>query len=304
MYLLLPILRDQILPIFLAAGIGAAFERIFHPDIKSLSRVSFYILSPCLVFSSITNNNLPAIEFWRIAAFALATVLLSGILAWTVGSILKLRPSMTSALMITCMFVNGGNYGLSLNLFAFGTSAMSRAIVYYLVSITSMYSLGVFIASNGLTQPKEAFTRVAKVPALYALLFAGLLRWQEWHTPAWLYRSVNLLGEAAIPVMLLILGMQLAKVKLILRWQWMSLVILLRMLIMPVIAFGLASLFQLTGDARRAAITEASMPTAVIVTVLALEYDLEPTLITEAVVVTTLISPLTLTPIIAILQMT
>ena len=76
------------------------------------------------------------------------------------------------------------------------------------------------------------------------------MRWQEWHTPAWLYRSVNLLGEAAIPVMLLILGMQLAKVKLILRWQWMSLVILLRMLIMPVIAFGLASLFQLTGDAR------------------------------------------------------
>ena len=129
------------------------------------------------------------------------------------------------------------------------------------------------------------------------------MRWQEWHTPAWLYRSVNLLGEAAIPVMLLILGMQLAKVKLILRWQWMSLVILLRMLIMPVIAFGLASLFQLTGDARRAAITEASMPTAVIVTVLALEYDLEPTLITEAVVVTTLISPLTLTPIIAMLQM-
>ena len=104
--------------------------------------------------------------------------------------------------------------------------------------------------------------------------------------------------------MLLILGMQLAKVKLILRWQWISLVILLRMLIMPVIAFGLASLFQLTGDGRRAAITEASMPTAVIVTVLALEYDLEPTLITEAVVVTTLISPLTLTPIIAILQMT
>ena len=138
MYLLLQILRDQILPIFLAAGIGAAFERIFHPDIKSLSRVSFYILSPCLVFSSITSNTLPALEFWRIASFAVATVLLSGILAFTMGSILKLRPSMTSALMITCMFVNGGNYGLSLNLFAFGTSAMSRAIVYYLVSIVSM----------------------------------------------------------------------------------------------------------------------------------------------------------------------
>ena len=209
---------------------------------------------------------------------------------------------MTSALMITCMFVNGGNYGLSLNLFAFGTNGMARAIVFYLVSIIGMYSLGVFIASNGLARPKEAFKRVAQVPALYALVFAGLLRWQEWNAPTWLYRPVNLLGEAAIPIMLLILGMQLAKVKLRLRWQWVGLTILLRMLIMPAIAFGLASLFQLTGDARRAAITEASMPTAVIVTVLALEYDLEPTLVTEAVAITTLISPLTLTPIIAMLQ--
>ena len=166
MYLFLQILRDQILPIFLAAGIGAAFWHIFHPDIKSLSRVSFYILSPCLVFSSITSNNLPALEFLRIAGFALTTVLISGLLAWTIGSILKLRSSMTSALMITCMFVNGGNYGLSLNLFAFGTNAMTRAIVFYLVSIIGMYSLGVFIASNGLARPKEAFKRVAQVPAL------------------------------------------------------------------------------------------------------------------------------------------
>ena len=302
MYLFSQIFRDQILPIFLAAGIGTTFWYIFHPDIKSLSRVSFYILSPCLVFSSIISNNLPALEFWRIAGFALTTVLISGLLAWTIGSILKLRSSMTSALMITCMFVNGGNYGLSLNLFAFGTNAMARAIVFYLVSIICMYSLGVFIASNGLARPKEAFKRVAQVPALYALVFAGLLRWQEWNAPTWLYRPVNLLSEAAIPVMLLILGMQLAKVKIRLRWQWMGLAILLRMLIMPAIAFGLASLFQLTGDARRAAITEASMPTAVIVTVLALEYDLEPTLVTEAVAITTLISPLTLTPIIAMLQ--
>ena len=302
MSLFFQILRDQILPIFLAAGTGAAFWHVFRPDIKSLSRVSFYILSPCLVFSSITSNNLPALEFWRIAGFALTTVLISGLLAWTVGNILKLRPSMTSALMITCMFVNGGNYGLSLNLFAFGASAMDRAIVFYLVSIIGMYSLGVFIASNGIAQPKEAFKRVAQVPALYALIFAGLLRSQEWYTPIWLYRPVNLLGEAAIPIMLLILGMQLAKVKLRFRWQWMGLAILLRMLIMPAIAFGLANVFQLAGDTRRAAITEASMPTAVIVTVLALEYDLEPTLVTEAVAITTLISPLTLTPIIAMLQ--
>jgi predicted permease len=74
------------------------------------------------------------------------------------------------------------------------------------------------------------------------------------------------------------------------------------MLIMPLIAFGLASFFQLTGPSRDAAILQAAMPSAVIITVLALEYNLEPALVTEAVVYTTLISPLTLTPLIAFLH--
>ncbi len=62
---------------------------------------------------------------------------------------LRLRHSMVAALMLTCMFVNGGNYGISLNLFTFGESAMARAVVYYIVSTVGIYSLGVFVASNG-----------------------------------------------------------------------------------------------------------------------------------------------------------
>jgi len=49
-------------------------------------------------------------------------------------------------------------------------------------------------------------------------------------------------------------------------------------------------------------VLEASMPTAVITTILAVEYDLDPIFVTGIVVVTTLLSPLTLTPLIAYLQ--
>jgi|TARA_B100001964_G_scaffold222731_1_gene267951 predicted permease len=72
------------------------------------------------------------------------------------------------------------------------------------------------------------------------------------------------------------------------------------MLVMPVVAFGLASLYQLTGPARQAGIIEAAMPSTALVTMLALEYDLEPLLVIEAVVFTTLVSPFTLTPLISL----
>jgi hypothetical protein len=290
------------LPIFLAAGLGAIFWRVVRPDIRSLARVTFYILSPCLVFTSLSANALPVSEFRRLAGFAAATVLVAGALAWVAGHALRLRRSMVAALMLTCMFVKSGNYGLSLNLFAFSEGAMARAVVYYVISTLGMYSLGVFVASSGSVGAGSALKSVLKVPALYALALAGMLRWQRWDAPEWVRGPVDLLGGTAIPVMLLILGMQIAQAPRSLQWRWVGLAATLRMLVMPVVAFGLASLYHLTGPARRAGIIEAAMPSAVIVAVLALEYDLEPLLVTDAVVLITLIGPFTLMPLIALLQ--
>ena len=302
MHILFQILRDQILPIFLVVGLGVVFWRVFRPDTRSLSRIAFYILSPCLVFSSLTGNRLPASEFWQLAGFAATTILVGGALAWIAGRMLRLRRSMVAALMLTCMFVNGGNYGMSLNLFAFGESAMARAAVYWIVSTVGLYSLGVFIASSGSEGASSALKSIFKVPTVYTLALAGILDWQGWAAPEWVQQPVDLLGRAAIPVLLLILGMQIAQSSWSLHWRWVGLTTLVRMFIMPLIALGIANIFHLTGTARRVGIIEASMPSAVIVTVLALEYKLEPRLVTEAVIFSTLISPLTLTPIIAFLQ--
>jgi len=64
----------------------------------------------------------------------------------------------------------------------------------------------------------------------------------------------------------------------------------------------LAAGLGLEGVARQAVILQSAMPTAVIVTILATEYDLDPALASAAVLVSTLLSPFTLTPIIAYLQ--
>jgi predicted permease len=76
----------------------------------------------------------------------------------------------------------------------------------------------------------------------------------------------------------------------------------LSLVVAPLVALVVASLLGLTGPARQAAVVQASMPTAVVTTILALEYDVLPAFVTSVVLLATLLSPLTLTVLIAYLQ--
>jgi predicted permease len=70
----------------------------------------------------------------------------------------------------------------------------------------------------------------------------------------------------------------------------------------PLVALGLTSLLHVSGAARQAVVVLSSMPVAVATTILALEFDTSPDFVTGAVFLSTLLSPLTLAPLIAYLQ--
>jgi predicted permease len=71
---------------------------------------------------------------------------------------------------------------------------------------------------------------------------------------------------------------------------------------MRLVALGLASILGISGSARQAGVVLASMPVAVVTTILSLEFDVAPAFVTSAVFMSTLLSPLTLTPLIAYLR--
>jgi len=302
--LLTQIFLDNILPIFLTAGTGFVLGKRFKPDLKTVSRLSFYIFSPCLVFASLSRTELSGDEFWRLALFTLAVQVVMILLALGVGLTMKLERQLLVSLIIASVFVNGGNYGLALNKFAFGDAALARAVVYYIFSTLAVYTAGVTIASLGKKSIWQALGQVFTVPAVYGLLAAAGLRLVNWQLPLMLDRAITLLSEAALPVMLVLLGLQMAEAR---EWPRARLILMgvacfLQLIIAPVVGLTLAYLFGLTGVTRQAAVMEASMPTAVITTILAVEYDLDAAFITGTVILSTVLSPLTLTPLIAYLQ--
>jgi hypothetical protein len=292
---------NNILPIFLAAGAGFLVARYLGVTPRAVSRIAFYIFSPCLVFMLLTSGQLDGDDITQMAAFAAASILIMGAITALIARLLGFERSFMVALLITVMFANAGNYGLSLTLFAFGEQAVAHASIYFVTSAFLVYTLGVVLASWGHSDLKTALLGVFKVPVIYAVIFALIYNWFEWQLPLPVDRTISLLSEAAIPVMIVLLGIQLYNAKISREIYKVGLSSGLRLVVFPLLAIGLASIFRLEGTAYQAGVVESAVPTAVLTTVLATEYDLEPSFVTTAVVVSTLISPLTLTPLLAYL---
>lgn len=298
---LLSLFSDNLLPIFLTAGAGYIVQKKLDIDPKSISRVIFYLFSPALIFTLLTENQVDSEISLKIIGYALSATILYGLIGWIASRILKFDRNLTVAVMITVMFTNAGNFGLSLNAFAFGEEALSFASLYFIMSAIMIYTFGIALASMGKMSFADSLKRLFTYPTIYAVVLALLFNNIGWDLPVPVSRSVGLLSDAAIPAMLVLLGMQLSSVDLKADVLALGTANLIRLAIAPLLAIGLALLFNLDGAAYQASVIEASMPTAVMTTVLATEFNVRPRFVTSVVTLTTILSPLMLTPLISFL---
>ena len=300
--LLLSIFASDILPIFVIAGVGFLLARFADVGARPLSRVTFNALAPCLVFNMLMTSPLGRDDFGRIAAFCLLTLAASGLAARLAAAALGLdRPSRIAFLLVV-MFSNSGNYGLPVALFAFGPEALTFATVYFVISSILTYTLGVFLAASGRRSVADALAGVVRVPTVYAVAAAALFMLFGSTPPAIVMRPIEMLSNASLPLMILVLGMQLERAVLGERPAVIATAVALSLFVTPAMAFGIARLLDLSGPALQASLLQASMPAAVITTILALQYEVAPSLVTNVVFVSTVLSPLTLTVLIALLK--
>ena len=131
---LLTLFANNILPIFLAAGSGYLLSKYLKVIPRTISQVGFYIFSPCLVFMLLTNSQLSGSAILQMSAFTVVSMLAVGMLAWLLGRLLRLERRMLVAVIMGAMFGNSGNFGLSMNMFAFGETALAHASVYFVTS--------------------------------------------------------------------------------------------------------------------------------------------------------------------------
>jgi len=157
----------------------------------------------------------------------------------------------------------------------------------------------VFLAAAGRRSVSQALIGITKIPAIYGIAAAMIVIAAGITVPMALMRPIGMLSDAALPTMVLVLGMQLERARVPERPSLVAVAVVLSLIAAPFVALGLAAVLGLSGPARQAGVILASMPVAVVTTILALEFEISPAFVTSAVFVSTLLSPLTLTPLIA-----
>ncbi|MBI4475057.1 MAG: AEC family transporter [Acidobacteria bacterium] len=302
MSILISIFVSDILPIFVIALVGLLLARFLQTSARTLAHVVFYALLPCLVFKLVVTSQITGPEAGRIALLAVLVTAAMGFIARAAAVPLKLTRPELSAFLLVAMFSNSGNYGLPVVLFAFGTEALSYATIYFVTSSILTNTVGVSLAAAGRRSATQAILGVVKVPSVYGAATGLMVLAIGAEVPIGIMRPVGLLGDAALPLMVLVLGMQLNRSAVIEKPVVLVAAVVLSLFAAPLVALAMTSLLGVSGLARQAVVTLASTPVAVVTTILALEFDVAPGFVRNAVFFSTLLSPITITPIIAYLK--
>ncbi len=294
------VLFNIVLPVFLVAGLAALVHRPLGFDLRTFSRGAFYLFTPALICDLLLTSDVDGWEFVRILVAQLAVTAVLWGLGEAVARLLRLDGPTRSGLLISLLFMNAGNYGLPVTLFAFGQPGMTRATIYFAISATTSASLGVFLAARGRLTVKSALGRVTTAPLIYAAAFGLFCNFLKVPLPELLTKAIHLLGQASVPVYLIVLGIQLSKAfeergGMGKNWPALVFVVAARLLLSPALTFGVVGLMGMGAPAWQTVVVESAMPSAVMSTILAHEFDSDPPFVARVILVTTLLSLLTLT---------
>ncbi len=293
--ILLGVLINIVLPVFVIIGAGFIVGRLKSLNAQTLSRVSLYILAPALAFSKLRETTVSGIDFAQIVTFAILATLIVLFLSWIIARLLRLDRSRESAFILSCSFVNHGNYGLPLVLFAFGQEGLERALIYFITGAFLANTLAVFIASRGKAKATTSLLNIFRIPMIYAIAAAFAFNATNFVVPEAILKPLDMVADATIPVMLLLLGVQLAKASLGGQMRLISLAVFVRLVGGAIVGLVLASLMGLTGVTRQACVVENSTPTAVMTSIMSLEFGTEPEFVTGVIFASTLASIVTMT---------
>jgi len=270
-------------PVFLTAAIGYAWERSGRGfDTEFVTGIVLTIATPCLVFSSLTRLDVSLSALGTIAGSYLIVLAIMG-----VAGALVLRPLLRLPLpsyLPSVMFGNLGNMGIPLAFFAFGDEGLALAVAAFAVHSVAQFTIGVSIHAGAVHA-----RQLVKTPVVWGVVASAPFMATQTALPMWASNTVDLLASLVVPLMLLTLGVSLARMRLKRVHRSLGLSV-------ARLAGGLAAgllvveILGLEGTARGVLLLQSAMPVAIFNYVFALKYKREPEEVATAIILSTLVS--------------
>ncbi|MFV9504760.1 MAG: AEC family transporter [Oscillochloridaceae bacterium umkhey_bin13] len=299
---LLGIFLNVLVPVFSLVMLGYLVGPRLELEVRTLSRLAYFVLTPVFVFSVLSQTRIEATLAGRMIGFITLVYVGTIIVAFITARALRRPAAMTAAYVMIAAFGNVGNFGLPIIQFAEGPEALGIATVYFLANLVLAFVVCVTAANFSRGFSLSILGQVFRTPALLALAPALLVNWFEISLPNVVTRPLELLSGALIPIMLLVLGTQLAAAGIPKLNADLLISSGIRLIIGPLIAFATVGWFALPDLERNVGILQASMPTAVLVSIIAMENKLLPEFVTATVLFSNAISIVSLAIVLLVLN--
>ncbi|HIW32764.1 MAG TPA: AEC family transporter [Candidatus Paenibacillus intestinavium] len=309
MSIFLHILLNNVMPMMIMVVIGITLEKIFHLDIKTLSKLNFYLFSPAIIFSLIYETSISASVMGNVLLFFVIFMVLQFIVVEIVVRLRGYSPTMKSAMKNSVLFYNSANYGVPLNQLAFAGNKETLGIQVIIMMMQSLIpnTYGVYSVNSHKANMKEIWKTIFSMPVIYVIPLAFLMRGLAIPIPTPIQTPIDYITDAFIGMALLTLGVQLGQMK----WKIskslaidVSIAGVLRLIGGPVLAWLVVTVMNLDPLTSAALIVSSAVPTSLSSVLLAVEFDNEKEFASQAVFISTLISILTVTAVIFMLNIT
>jgi len=277
---------EIIAPVFLLAAVGFAWVKLgYEYRVEFVTRLGMTLAIPCLIFVALMRSEIDPAALGTLFLAGIAAYLLVILVMWGLVRLGKLDRQTFLAPLI---FSNTGNLGLPLALFAFGDLGLGYAVVVFAVSAVLQFTYGIWLVSGG-----GSLIKVVQEPLVSATLLGGLFLWQGWETPTFLTNALDLIGQMAIPIMLITLGVAVARLR-IGAFGMPIVLSALKAAICVACAVGAGLWFGLEPVAFGVLVVQLATPVAVTSYMLAEKYGADSDSVAGLVVVSTLMSVVTL----------
>lgn len=277
---------EIVAPVFLLATVGFVWVKLGEEyRIAFVTRLAMTLGVPALIFTALMKTEIDPSALTTLTLAALAGYAVLSALFYVMLRLFRLEMRTHLAPLI---FGNTGNIGLPLALFAFGEAGLGYAVIVFAIMAIGSFTFGIWLVAGG-GSPLKAL----KEPLVWATLLGGLFLWQGWQTPPFLTSTLDLLGQLAIPLMLITLGVALARLHPAGLGRAFVLSVV-KAAVTVAIGWGVAELFALDPIPRAVLIIQLATPVAVTSYMLAEKYGADSAAVAGLVVSSTLLSVLTI----------
>ena len=249
-------LIDVIAPVFFVIGVGYYLGRK-NPEINTdfITTFAGNVGTPAMIFYTITTTGVTLSVFTEYFIYAL--IIIGGFSLVGIIFLLLLKKDYISELP-PLILPNTGNMGIPICLFAYGTAGLGVASAIASVIILLHFTLGVLLAKKSFS-----FEILIKNMPIYGIIISVIFLYFEWDVPGYLENTTFLLTYATIFLVLMSLGIALSRLKVV-SWTHASILGAVRVIIGPLIGFGLIKFLNLNGFAAGVLLIQSCMPSAVL----------------------------------------